>query len=67
MSCPTTGCVAVDSRSPTGPESEDAEDNPPRLSAHALTALQEFYAEQQATILGGEEPVIAEDWVNMAC
>ena len=51
------------------PEESDA-DSPPQLSAHALAALQEFYAEeamlQEQLALGEKETpkLIAEDWVN---
>ena len=54
------------------PEHEDNDkDSPPQLSAHALAALQEFYAEeavlQQRRALGeGAAPkLITEDWVNI--
>lgn len=55
------------------PEHEDSDDkdSPPQLSAHALAALQEFYAEeavlQQQLALGkGAAPkLITEDWVNI--
>ena len=49
------------------------DDSPPQLSAHALAALQEFYAEEAAREQqhmapgegeGGAPAQIAEDWVN---
>ena len=43
----------------SGDEGEDS----PKLSTHALAALQEFYSEQQAAILDRETP-ISEDWVS---
>ena len=52
------------------PEHDSDKDSPPQLSAHALAALQEFYAEeavlQQQLALGeGAAPkLITEDWVN---
>lgn len=41
----------------SGDEGEDS----PKLSTHALAALQEFYSEQQAALLDRETP-ISEDW-----
>ena len=53
---------------------EDSDDEVPQLSAHALAALQEFYAERlqtaskdedDPTITGDKERVdVAEDWVK---
>lgn len=50
----------------------DSEDDPPRLSEHAQTALQEFYSERaaqqqelQARLEQGAGPVrLQEDWVG---
>ena len=50
-----------------GSGGESDGDDPPRLSSHALAALQEFYSEQQSVLLGGEAAeaaVISENWVN---
>ena len=38
----------------------DSDDDTPQLSAHALAALKEFYAEQQQT----DENEQKEDWVS---
>ena len=56
--------------------SDSDDDDPPQLSAHALAALQEFYAEQsaksneehQAMEAGGASKtgIIQEDWVSVA-
>ena len=52
-------------------DSEEDEDSPLQLSAHAFAALQEFYAEeaalQQQQLTDGEgvtPKLITEDWVN---
>ena len=43
---------------------EDDDEDRPELSAHALAALQEFYAEQQAALEDGGATSISEDWVR---
>ena len=47
------------------------DDSPPQLSAHALAALQEFYAEEEQQHMAPREgegvapAQITEDWVNI--
>ena len=53
------------------PEDSDSGGSPPQLSAHALAALQEFYAEEAALEVqlklgqGVAPTLIAEDWVKL--
>lgn len=49
------------------PNCSDSGDDIPQLSAHALSALQEFYLEQQTLLVkeeAGEGSEITEDWVS---
>lgn len=63
----STAIPARQEKSPQG--DSDLEGSPPQLSAHALAALQEFYAEEaalesQPKLGQGEAPtLITEDWV----
>ncbi len=43
---------------------DDSDDDQPQLSAHALAALQEFYAEQAAQNDNTSQEMPKEDWVR---
>ena len=43
---------------------DDSDDDQPQLSAHALAALQEFYAEQAAENDNTSHEMPKEDWVR---
>ena len=43
----------------------DSDDEPPQLSAHALSALQEFYTERQMNEETTSPSVIEENWVRL--
>lgn len=53
------------------PKDSDSEGSPPQLSAYALAALQEFYAEEAALEAqlklgqGAAPTLITEDWVRI--
>lgn len=53
---PVAGCI----------NREDADGDVPQLSMHALAALQEFYTEQQQSLLDTFEgtATVSEDWVT---
>jgi len=43
---------------------DDDDDDPPRLSAHTLAALQEFYTEQAQHMSPSSDKPVPEDWVR---